>query len=292
MIALPTQPKSRKFNYKSLILVVFLSFSPGHTALARSVAGSESVSAPSPAYADVADLVTASPLVIKARIAKRKKVNVAQADPGAEPLRYYLMTAEVESLIRGDNGVAPTLTFLIPDVPKGTPRPDYMNKKATVLLFARPGERPGEIQLISRNAIQSWTGSLEATVRSITAELLQGDSAPTITGIGGAFHIAGTVAGESETQIFLKTSTGAPVSLSILRRPGQAPRWGVSLGEIVDESAAPPARDTLLWYRLACGLPPGLPSESTRSLPMLDAQAARRDYKLVLESLGSCGRTL
>ena len=31
---------------------------------------------------------------------------------------------------------------------------------------------------------------------------------------------------------------------------------------IVDEAAAPPARETLLWYRLACALPQSLPPQS------------------------------
>lgn len=261
-------------------------------AVAQSPARTESQSRPLSSYADVADLVIASPLVIRARTDKRKKVNVAPADPNGSSISYYLLTADVEALIRGDNGIAPTVTFLVRDVPKGTQRPDYLRKKATVMLFARPGGKAGQIQLTSLNAIQPWTSELEARTRAITAELVKGDSPPAIVGIGDAFHIAGTIAGESETQIFLKTASGDPVSLSILRRPGQAPRWGVSLGEIVDESAAPPASGTLLWYRLACGLPDRLPADSTRSLPLLDAEAARRDYKLVLESLGRCGRTL
>jgi len=261
-------------------------------AIGHAAPKTESVAQPPLAYADVADLVTASPLVIKARIESRKKVVTGSGETGSPALSYMLLTARVESLIRGDNGVAPKLSFLIRDVPKGSPRPDYMRKKAMVMLFARPGGKPGMVQLVSLNAVQPWTADLEAAARSITAEVLRGDSPPAIVGVGDAFHIAGTVAGESETQIFLKTANGDPVSLSVLRRPGQAPRWGVSLGEIVDESAAPPASATLLWYRLACGLPSRLPPESTRSLPVSDAEAAHRDYHLVLESLGRCGRTL
>jgi hypothetical protein len=114
---------------------------------------------------------------------------------------------------------------------------------------------------------------------------------PRIIQLGDAFHVAGTVAGESETQIFLRTANDEPVSLSILRRPGQEPRWAVALGEIVDEAAKPPAPGTLLWYRLACSLPPTLPSQSVRALSPADAEAARADYALVMQSLGSCGRT-
>ena len=82
-------------------------------------------------------------------------------------------------------------------------------------------------------------------------EVVAPDAPPAITGLGNAFHVPGTLPGEGETQIFVQTATGAPISLSILRRPGEQRRWAVALGEVVDDAAAPPPRDTLLWYRLA-----------------------------------------
>ncbi len=93
-----------------------------------------------------------------------------------------------------------------------------------------------------------------------------------------------------ETQIFLQTRDGRPISLNVLRRPGETPRWAVALGEIVDRSARPPAPDTLLWYRLACALPPALPDSSAASLAAADAEATRADYALVLKGLGPCAR--
>ena len=65
----------------------------------------------------------------------------------------------------------------------------------------------------------------------------------------------------------------------------------MSLGEIVDDAAAPPARDTLLWYRLACALPPVLPDDSVADQAPEDAAQARTDYRFVLDQLGACGRT-
>jgi hypothetical protein len=65
----------------------------------------------------------------------------------------------------------------------------------------------------------------------------------------------------------------------------------VALGEIVDEAARPPAQGSLLWYRLACGLPDTLPARSVRALSAPDADAARADYQIVLRALGPCGRT-
>ena len=78
------------------------------------------------------------------------------------------------------------------------------------------------------------------------------------------------------------------MSLQILRRPGEEPRWSVSLGDIVDESAGAPQPNTFLWYRLACGLPRALPPESVESDDPQNAAIAREDYQFVLRSLGRC----
>jgi hypothetical protein len=76
-----------------------------------------------------------------------------------------------------------------------------------------------------------------------------------------------------------------------LRRPGEQPRWSVALSEIVDDAAAPPARDTLLWYRLACTLPPRLPAQSLSEAAADEADAIQADYRLVMDGLGRCVRT-
>lgn len=243
-------------------------------------------------YADIADLAAAAPMIIKGRIRGAKKVNAAPSPGSVQPVAYYFVRADVEALIRGDEGVPSEISFLVRAGDDDRGKADKPRRNQTVMLFVRKAGGPSQVQLVSRRAMLPWTDALEATTRAITAELLQPDAPPAIVSVGDAFHIPGTIAGEGETQIFLKTATGAPVSLSILHRPGQMPRWGVSLGEIVDETATPPARETLLWYRLACGLPGRLPAESTRGLPPRDAEAARRDYRMVIESLGSCGRTL
>ncbi len=273
-------------SFKILILNIFifnLAMIWGGPAIA---APSESQPRAVLAYADVADLADAAPLVAKARIVSLKTVRLPASDTDSLAENYILVRAEVLSLIRGDTGISPKVEFLI------FPPAVKLKRKQSVLLFALPGGKPGHIRLVSRNALQPWTGELEATTRSLVGELLTADAPPAVIAVGDAFHIAGTVAGEGETQIFLKTATGAPVSLSVLHRPGEAPRWGVALGEIVDDTAVSPARGTLLWYRLACALPPALPPASTRSLALNDAEAAARDYRFVLESLGRCGRTL
>lgn len=241
-------------------------------------------------YADLADLADAAPLVVDARIVKTIALppeTPPQAPPGH---RRLYVEAQVTALIRGDGGISPTIGYLY-DAPLDRRGKIAKLKKMPVLLFARPGARPGQIQLIARDAQIASTPAEVDRVKRIVADLLANDAPPRVTGLGDAFHVAGTVAGEGETQIFLRTANGEPVSLSILRRPGQAPRWAVALGEIVDEAARPPQPGTLLWYRLACALPPELPARATRSLAVQDAEAARADYRLVRQSLGSCGRT-
>jgi hypothetical protein len=134
------------------------------------------------------------------------------------------------------------------------------------------------------------TPELEQRVRAILTEVVRRDAPPPVTGIASAFHVPGAIPGEGETQIFLSTRDNRPISLNVLRRPGQDRQWSIALTEIVDEAARPPERDTLLWYRLACGLPRTLPDTVTAELEAAAAQAAREDYRFVLQQLGPCGR--
>ena len=245
---------------------------------------------PELSYADLVDLAERSPIIAEAQV-----TGVTQLPPdraGGAPIgfRRVYVEATVANLIRGEGGISPIVTYLL-DTPVDSRGKIAKLKKLPVLLFARPGGRPGQIQLVARDAQQRSTPALAARTRGVVGELLSQKPAPTIIGLGDAFHVAGTIAGEGETQIFLKTPTGDPVSLSVIRRPGQQPVWAVALGEIVDEAARPPERDTLLWYRLACGLPAALPPASVRTLAVQDAEAARADYRFVLQSLGPCMRT-
>lgn len=241
-------------------------------------------------YADIADLADAAPLVAQARIGNIIKLRPEQAGTVPTGFQRVYVEAQVTNLIRGDGGISPTIRYLY-DAPLDSRGKMPKLKKAQVILFARTSARAGEIQLVARDAqIAASPAELER-VKAILSELVGADAPPRIIGLGDAFHVAGTIAGEGETQLFLRTENGDPVSLSILRRPGQQPRWAVALGEIVDEAARPPARGSLLWYRLACGLPAALPPRSVRALAAADAEAARQDYELVLRALGPCGRT-
>ena len=241
-----------------------------------------------PSYATVATAIVSAPLVIDARIADLIRIK-DNAAPGltAGRARLYVQ-AEVLALIRGSSALPTQISYLA-DVPLDSRGKVPKLKKQRVLLFARPVTgRPGEVQLAGVDDQYAWSPELDALTRRITRELLAADAPPAITGIGNAFHVPGALPGEGESQIFLKTANGAPISLQILRRPGERTRWAVSLGDIVDDSAGQPKRDTLAWYRLACGLPKALPAEAVSAETPDNADAVRQDYQAVLRDLGPC----
>lgn len=246
---------------------------------------------PPPAYADIADLVIRSPVVVDATVRSTKQIKGAEATNLAPGHARLLVTADVGGLLRGPGALPPRIEYLL-DLPadkKG--RPPQL-RKHRVLLFARPvAKLTAQIQLTGDGAQRDWTAPLDALTRKIIAEVVDPAAPPAITGIGNAFHVPGSLPGDSETQIFLTTADARPVSLSIIRRPGEQARWSVALSEIVDEAAAPPVKDTLLWYRLACFLPPVLPDRALSANDSANADAARVDYQFVLKSLGPCGRT-
>jgi hypothetical protein len=242
-------------------------------------------------YADIADLVLAAPVIADATIRSTTRIKPAEAPNLAPGLVRRYVEVDVVALIRGADGLPPRIGYLLDVAPDARGRvPKF--KKARVLIFARPvAGAVNMVQLIAADAQLDWTAADDARARQIAKAALAADAPPVITDVGNAFHVAGALPGEGETQIFLTTADQRPVSLSVLRRPGEQPRWAVALSEIVDESAAPPAPDTLLWYRLACALPATLPDRSTGSLEAADAAIAREDYAFVLGALGPCGRT-
>ena len=242
-------------------------------------------------YADLADLVLAAPVIVDATVRSTTRIKPAEAPRLAAGMVRLYIEADVVTLIRGANGVPPRIGYLLDVAPDSGGRiPKF--KKARVLLFARAVTGAvNQLQLIAPDAQIDWTPAADTRARQIAQAALATDAPPVITGVGNAFHVAGALPGEGETQIFMTTADRRPVSLSVLRRPGEQPRWAVALSEIVDEAAAPPAPDTLLWYRLACALPQTLPDRSTESLAAEDAAVAREDYAFVVNALGPCGRT-
>ena len=243
-------------------------------------------------YADLADLVDASEIVLKAEIRKQAVVE-PERSPGLRSgyVRLYI-EARTSSLLTGSAPIGESLRYLV-DLPLSTKGRAPKLRKTDVLLFARtvPG-RSGELQLVAPSAQLLWSPALEAQLRPVLAEFVSNDAAPSISEIRDAFSIAGNLAGESETQIFLATHNDGPVSLTVIRRPGQRPIWGVSWSEIVDQAARPPETNTIDWYRLACFLPSRLPRSANVSADTVSQSRANADYQFVLDELGPCGRTL
>ena len=241
-------------------------------------------------YADLADLVLAAPVIADVAIRSTARIKPEEAVGLAAGMARLYVEADVQALVRGAEGLPPRIGYLVDVATDSRGRPPKL-KKARFLIFARlvPGNT-GQVQLVAPHAQLDWTPDTDARTRTIAKDVLDAAAPPQITGVGNAFHVAGALPGEGETQIFLTTANQRPVSLSILRRPGEQPRWAVALSEIVDEAAAAPPRDSLLWYRLACGLPDRLPETSTASLTPEDAAVAVADFRFVRDSLGSCGR--
>lgn len=241
-----------------------------------------------PSYATIAGQVVRAPLILDARIRQATRLEPDQA-VGVEAgrARYYIV-ADVLALIRG-NGAMPVQVAYVADVTLDSRGKGPKLKKQRVLLFARPVPgRADQIQLTGLDSQRTYLAETDALVRTITREAVAANAAPAITGVGNAFHVPGSLPGEGETQIFLTTDSNAPVSLQIVRRAGVDPRWSVSLGDIVDDSAGPPAPNTLLWYRLACGLPRELTPEALESDNPDNARIAAEDYAMVLRALGPC----
>jgi hypothetical protein len=247
---------------------------------------------PSLSYADLADLAVPAEVAAHVRIKRAIPLKKeAAASVPAGKTRFYV-EAQVVSLIRAPQTMPAEIRYLA-DLPANADgKPSKLRSKSEhIILGSQVAGRPGELRLIAPDAQLPWNVERAETIRAILREAAAVDAPPRIVGIGRAFHVPGSLPGESETQLFLLAQGGRPVSLNVLRRPGQQASWAVALGEIVDEAAGPPQRNSLLWYRLACGLPRALPRQSLAEADPTAAAAIQADYGLVLEALGPCLRT-
>lgn len=243
-------------------------------------------------YADLVDLAERSDMVIRAEIRRQIVVEPERAPGLARGFARLYIEARTKALIAGSSAVGESLTFLV-DVPLNAKGKPDKYKKRQMLLFADavPGRR-GSIRLTGKNAMLDYTPAFEERLRPILTDLAGRDVPPVVTGIGDALAVEGTLVGESETQIFVATKDSSPVSITVLRRPGQTPVWGVSWGEIIDASARAPSPGTLRWYRLACSLPGRLPSSANLARDPQARRLAEADYRFVIEELGPCARAI
>ncbi|WP_353230883.1 hypothetical protein [Novosphingobium sp.] len=240
-------------------------------------------------YADLVDLAIASPIVVRAVVHRQSRLKPVDS-PGLQPgfARLYI-EADTAALLVGPE-LGESLRFLA-DVPVDANGRVAKLAKTPVLLFGRavPG-KPGELQLTAADTMLPWSAALEARLRAILTELVNPDAPPRIVALREAVHVPGNLTGEGETQFFFATDGGKPVSISVVRRPGEPTRWGVSFTELVDQAASPPQPESLAWYRLACSLPPAIPDRAAISATDADKQIAVEDYVMVRQALGPCTR--
>lgn len=242
-------------------------------------------------YADLVDLALTAPVVAHVRVEDADLLSERQAPNVPPGYRRFLIEASVAALIRGEGGLPPRITYLV-DLPN-----DSTGRRARVpdgteflVMAARVPQRSGELRLTAPDAQLAYSPETAERLREILRQSMQGDIAPRITGIGRAFNVPGSLPGESETQFFLQTAAERPISISVLRRPGEQPRWSVALGEMIDAAAREPSRESLLWYRLACTLPPTLPRQALADSDPGEARAIEADYRFVRDRLGPCSR--
>ncbi|MDQ8758176.1 hypothetical protein RCO27_18265 [Sphingosinicella sp. LHD-64] len=241
-------------------------------------------------YADLADLAIPAPIAAHVSVERARALSERDAPNVPVGYRRFLIEARVAALIRGPAEFSQQVRYLV-DMPNVDGRRARIRRGTEYLVLAAPApNRPGEIRLIAPDAQLPYAPATAERLRAILRESTHANAAPRITGIGRAFHVPGSLPGESETQYFLQTADGRPISLTVLRRPGETPRWAVALSEIVDNSAEPPARDTLLWYRLACTLPATLPRQSLSEAAPDEARAIEADYRVIKQGLGACER--
>jgi hypothetical protein len=266
-------------------------------ALGVALGGPSAAQAPAPqpasphyTYVDLIDLAQSANLVLKAQIRKQTTLE-PERSPGLRPgwVRLYL-EADTLTLYAGRAAIGTSLRLLA-DFPLDAKGKPPKLKNTTLIFFGQavPG-KPGDLQLLEPDSYEPAVPEEEERLRGVLRQLAATDKPPQVTGVREALSIAGNLAGESETQLFLETREGAPVSITVMRRPGMAPQWGVAWSEIVDQAARPPAPETLAWYSLACSLPPELPPSANLSSDEASRRRAIQDYRVVIDQLGPCRR--
>lgn len=239
-------------------------------------------------YSEFARLALAAPVVADATIRSVTTIRGAQAAGVAPGLIRLYVTADVAVLIRGPAGLPARLSWLV-DMPLDARGKAPAMKKQRVLIYARAlAGRPGELQLVYPDAQRPWTPAGDRLTRAILTDAIDPAAPPVVTGVANAFFVPGALPGEGETQIFLRTADTRPISLSVIRDAVGRRSWTVALSEVVDAAAPPPARDSLLWYRLACALPAELPAAAAVTDDAANVARAREDYRFVIQSLGRC----
>jgi len=286
------RPRFRPAIFLSLFVSTLAACATAGTAQSQaSMSATQSIPGSQFSYADLVDFSLGAELVAVVQVDEQITVPAERA-PGLEPgkVRLYL-EAETQGLLASPVAVGESLAFLI-DLPLNSAGNAPKLEKQNFVIFARRvPDRPAMVQLLSPDSMIPAGPEIESRIRRVLTQLAGADAMPAITGVKDVIWVPGNLAGESETQVFVETQSGEPVSLSVIRRPQMPPAWGISLGEIVDQNAAPPEPETILWYRFACELPASLPQDAFLQNGREARASASADYAFVLDQLGPCTRS-
>src|ERR1700741_3831027 len=196
-------------------------------------------------YADLADLGAGAPVVAHLPGRSADRLGAREATTVRPGFTRFEIEAEVVALIRGAGGLPARGRYLVDVANDSRGRPPRISRRSEYLVMAtRVPSRADELRLVTADAQVPYSAAAADLLRGIVREASGTDAPPRITGIGRAFSVPGNLPGESETQFFLLTADQRPISLTVLRRPGEQVRWSVALGEIVDEGAGPPQAHT------------------------------------------------
>ncbi len=236
------------------------------------------------AWIDLADITVASPVILRAKVDRARRLGPRVAPDVAPGRQRLLVAARLVSALRTPGLVPARAEWLWEGEPSAAPRKG--TELIAFLVPAGPGPRPelAQYRLVAAHGQVPWDPGTEARVRAILRDLAGWTTAPEVEAVRSGFHVPGTLEGESESQIFLALKGGTPITLVVLRRPGALPEIRVATGDLIDESAAPVEPETLLWRALACGLPREAPE------PLAADPALARDYVAVRAALGPCTR--
>ncbi len=289
MIARSRFPKSRA------ILAGLLAFAAGacattEPALSQDLPTADLPPAQAPTYADLVTMAMQADTVAIVTVEDQIPFPAERA-PDVPPSKVRLyVEALTQSLLSAPQAVASQLVFVVDQRRDADGDAPDLEDRRFLVFGDLSTTQPGALQLLSSDSMLPAGPQLEARVRRVLTQLAAADAPPAISGVRDVISVPGNLAGESETQMFVETETGAPVSLTVIRRPGMAPEWGVSLGELVDASARPPERESLTWFQFACFLPRELPADSFLQRDRASQDRARADYAFILAELGPCER--
>jgi hypothetical protein len=289
MIARSRFPKSRA------ILAGLLAFAAGacattEPALSQDLPTADLPPAQAPTYADLVTMAMQADTVAIVMVEDQISFPPERApDVPPSEVRLYI-EALTQSLLSAPQAVGSQLVFVVDQRRDADGDAPDLEDRRFLVFGDLSTTQPGALQLLSSDSLLPAGPQLEARVRRVLTQLAAADAPPAISGVRDVISVPGNLAGESETQMFVETETGAPVSLTVIRRPGMAPEWGVSLGELVDASARPPERESLTWFQFACFLPRELPADSFLQRDRASQDRARADYAFILAELGPCER--